>query len=265
MVRSNSSIERTFQKPLRARPSRLVESGRRQRLIVYFSLVFVLCFGSDIIHAARFDFDATPGRLSKDVVPTHYQLDFDLDPSRATFSGHVDIDLTVRKPVAEIVLQATELVARRVVLRGESGSTRELIVAPDKANHLWRLSWLPRDTLPPGKWRLSIDYDGKVEQRGQGLYRVDYRSAGESEAQQRMLATQLEPTHARAVFPSFDEPAFRATFGIAITAPSGFTSVSNMPVASQVLLDNGASNRIRAYAFDANLPLWRWQSSICNR
>ena len=133
-------------------------SGRRFRLrtlhalgdlwlIIYFCLILVLCLSSDSIHAARFDFDVTPGRLSKDVVPTHYQLDFDLDPSRDTFSGHVDIHLTLRKAVAEIVLQANELVARRAVLLGESGSTRELIVTPDKTNHLWRLSWLTQDLL----------------------------------------------------------------------------------------------------------------------
>lgn len=207
-------------------------------VLARFSVTLILCVYSGAMLAARFDFDATPGRLSKDVVPTHYRLDFDLDPGRDTFSGHVVIDLTVRRAAAEIVLQATELAARRALLVSKSGEKRELTVTPDEAHSLWRLGW-KGESLAPGKWQLHIDYEGKVERRGQGLYRVDYRAGSRSDSPQQMLATQLEPTNARAVFPSFDEPAFRATFDIAITAPSGFESVSNMPVASQVPLLDG--------------------------
>lgn len=38
--------------------------------------------------------------------------------------------------------------------------------------------------------------------------------------------------HARRVIPSWDEPAFKASFDVSLTVPSGQTAVSNMPVAA---------------------------------
>ncbi len=214
----------------------------------------LLCAFGSTAQAARFDFDATPGRLSKDVIPAHYKLEFDLDPAQNTFGGRAEIDLTVRQPVSALVLQANELTAVSATLVSESGATRNITVTPDKENHLWRLSWNSRDLLVPGKWRLRIEYQGKVERRGQGLFRVEYRTGTQSETSSRMLATQFEPTHARAVFPSFDEPAFRATFDIAITAPASFEAVSNMPITAQMLLPDG--RRRTEFARTPSMPTY---------
>jgi aminopeptidase N len=202
---------------------------------------------------ARFDFDSTPGRLPKDVIPTHYTLRFDLDPARDTFTGRAEIDVTVRRPTSTIVLQATELDAVSVTLTSESGTSRDVLVTPDKEASQWRIGWKSGEALPPGRWRLSLDYRGKVETRGQGLFRVEYRTPGR-DSPRRMLATQLEPTHARAVFPSFDEPAFRATFDIVITAPAEFEAVSNMPVARQSVLVDG--RRETSFARSPSMPTY---------
>ncbi len=107
--------------------------------------------------------------------------------------------------------------------------------------------------MTPGRWRLGIDYRGKVETRGQGLFHVEYRTAGR-DTPRHMLATQLEPTHARAVFPSFDEPAFRATFDIVITAPADYESVSNMPAVTQSVLADG--RRETAFARSPSMPTY---------
>jgi aminopeptidase N len=203
--------------------------------------------------AARFDFDSTPGRLPKDVIPTHYTLRFDLDPAREVFDGKADIDLTVRRPTSSIVLQATELDAVKVTLTSDSGASRDAVIAPDKGTGLWRINWKSGEPLEPGRWRLGIYYRGKVGKRAQGLYRVEYRTAGR-EAPRVMLATQFEPTHARAVFPSFDEPAFRATFDIVITAPARFEAVSNMPVTRQTGLPDG--RRETVFARTPSMPTY---------
>ena len=191
-----------------------------------------------IAAAARFDFDATPGRLPKDVVPIHYTLNFELDPTREIFDGKAEIEITVRRATSIIVLQATELDAISATLTPDSGAPREAEIAADKETNVWRISAKSGEPLTPGRWRLNMNYRGKVDKRAQGLYRVEYRTAGR-EAPRAMLATQLEPTHARAVFPAFDEPAFRATFDIVITAPAQYESVSNMPVVRQTVLSDG--------------------------
>ncbi|MCM3881387.1 MAG: ERAP1-like C-terminal domain-containing protein, partial [Vicinamibacterales bacterium] len=129
----------------------------------------------------------------------------------------------------------------------------DVVVAPDNKASQWRISWKSAEPLTPGRWRLGIDYRGKVETRGQGLYLVEYRTAGR-DTPRRMLATQLEPTHARAVFPSFDEPAFRATFDIVIAAPANFESVSNMPAVSQAVLADG--RRETVFARSPSMPTY---------
>ena len=80
---------------------------------------------------ARFDFEATPGLLSKDVVPSHYALTLDLDPQRDGFSGQAIITVQVRKPVPAVVLHAHELQALSSELVDAAGATRALAIVPD--------------------------------------------------------------------------------------------------------------------------------------
>jgi aminopeptidase N len=188
------------------------------------ALVSVLMAGTTA--AARFSFDTTPGRLPKDVVPSHYALEFDLDPQRDAFSASAEIVLKIARPVEAIVLNARSLSANTVTLVDAAGAARPLSVASDENTQQWRLRTEPAAMLAAGEYRLRIGYEGKVERRGQALFRVDHTAHGQPA---RMLATQLEPIHARALFPSFDEPAFRATFDIAVNTASRYSVVSNMP------------------------------------
>jgi puromycin-sensitive aminopeptidase len=64
-----------------------------------------------------------------------------------------------------------------------------------------------------------ISYVGSLDQQSLGWYWIN----------DRCCSTQFEATHARAAFPCFDEPSFKATFKISITVPSDLTALSNMP------------------------------------
>ena len=174
---------------------------------------------------ARFDFRATPGHLSKDVRPSHYRLQLDLDPQLDTFKGTASITLRVLRSTPEIELHAHELEADSVRLV-RSGQARAMRVSPIAASQTWRLVPADAGTIQPGQYRLEIAYRGVVHRSGEGLYRAEYGSAGQPRP---MLATQLESIFARTLFPGFDEPAFRAVFEIAVRAPALYEVLSNMP------------------------------------
>ncbi|MEF9995886.1 MAG: M1 family metallopeptidase, partial [Burkholderiaceae bacterium] len=179
--------------------------------------------------AARFDFDSAGGRLPKEVRPFHYRIALDLDPARSSFTGRSDIDLEVRQPVDAIVLNAHRLKPIAAQLIDAKGASRPLTVVDIPERRQWRLATQPATPLAAGRWRLVIDYEGSVQRSGQGLYRVDYQAQGQAA---QMLATQLEPGHARELFPGFDEPAFRASFEITARAPARDDNGTKKPAAA---------------------------------
>ncbi len=210
---------------------------------IFLALVILLCGAAQAAAAPpRFHFDTTPGRLLKSVLPERYALTLTLDPQAERFGGQAVLTLRVRQPVAFIVLHAKDLQARRAQL-GE----RRLVVTPDEATQTWTLT--PEDGAPiaAGAHRLEIDYDGKVRENGSGLFVAPHRALGQPA---RMLATQLEAVYARAVFPAFDEPAFRSIFELTVRAPAGYEVMSNMnPTSTQ---DEGA---MRVHRFAPTPPM----------
>src|SRR5262249_10664732 len=84
---------------------------------------------------------------------------------------------------------------------------------------------------PAGQHTLSFSYSGKIETQPRGLFAQHYTVAGGSKG--LLLSTQMEAADARRMFPCWDEPVFKATFQLTVTAPSKWASISNMPVAKR--------------------------------
>lgn len=211
-------------------------SGRLLSIILRRSLALILASIALPAAAARFDFDTTPGRLQKDVVPSFYGLAFEVDPDADGFGGRARIDVQVRRPVTSITVNALDLQPVAARLQGPDGGERALAVTDDAARGQWRLGWAGEAPLAAGRYTLLIEYRGKVERTGQGLFRVDYTAEGRPA---RMLATQLQPTQARRLFPGFDEPSFRAAFEIEAVIDARLQAVSNMPVVAETPLAGG--------------------------
>jgi aminopeptidase N len=186
----------------------------------------------------RFSFAATPGKLPKDVVPTHYVLRIAPAPGNESFEGRAEIDIEVARPVGSIVLNASGLDFDSASLDSASGA-RRLKASFDPA--LETVSLAPEaGPIAPGAYRLAIDYTGRIGRNPQGFYRIDYRlEEGDRLVDKIMLATQMEPVHARKLFPGWDEPAFRATFEMRAVVESGLTVVANMPLARETALAAG--------------------------
>ncbi|HEX2650888.1 MAG TPA: M1 family metallopeptidase [Burkholderiales bacterium] len=181
---------------------------------------------------ARFSFAATPGKLPKDVVPSHYRLRIVPEAGNERFAGHAEIEIEVKKPVDSIVLNASGLLFEAGILASGAAS-RALKAKPDFVSETVTLA-PEKGMIAAGVYRLAIDYTGSISRYPQGFYRIDYKlNEGGRLVDKVMLATQMEPVHARKLFPGWDEPAFRATFEVSAIVGAGQTVVSNMPVASE--------------------------------
>jgi aminopeptidase N len=212
-------------------------------------VAIAIAFASLFIAAApaaaqpRFDFKATPGRLAKDVVPSLYRLHFVLDPAQPEFQGRASIELRLARPRGELLLHAHGLVAGSAEIEDARGRKVALEVQPQAETQTWRLR--ADRPLPAGRYRLSLSWTGRVNASGEGLFRAGPRAAP-------ILATQFQAVHARAVFPAFDEPAFRARFEITASAPRGLQVLSNMPRVER--RDDGAARELHRFALTPPMP-----------
>ncbi len=199
--------------------------------ILFFSGLFFIIVRPDMKAEKPFNFEQTPGKLPKEVVPVEYSVRIVPSIDKFTFHGTETVKLSVRRPVHQLVLNALEL-----EIAGASVDGKALPDSPikiDKKNELLTLA-LPSE-LTTGEHTLALSFTGKINQQGQGLFYVPYHEHG-SGTKKIMLATQFEATDARRFFPCWDEPAFRARFQLTTVVPENWLAVSNMPIESETKL-----------------------------
>ena len=174
-----------------------------------------------------FSFDSMPGRLPKDVVPERYEIAVTPHIKAMSMTGHESVTLKVRSATDRLVFNSLNETLTRVRFDGQPVKS----VASDDEHQLTTVRLARPASV--GSHRLSFDYSGKIEARPQGLFLQPYAYPGGSSGQ--MLATQMESTDARRMFPCWDEPAFRAVFELTVTVPSGWAALSNMPVSQRTV------------------------------
>jgi aminopeptidase N len=179
------------------------------------ALAWLLCSG-----VARAEDLAPPlGRLSEAVTPTAYRLDLSVDPSRERFSGHTEIDATLKRPTATLFMHGNGLAVTRARVTAGNESYDAHYTQVDSSG-VARLD-LGR-TLPAGNIRLQFDYTAAFRTSAEGLFRAKV-------GQDWYAWTQFESIDARRVFPGFDEPGFKAPFTLTVTAPSTAKVFANTP------------------------------------
>ncbi len=166
-----------------------------------------------------------PYRLPLSAHPTRYDVRLRPDLASATFTGSVRIDVDVDEPLDHLVLNAIELSIEHVEIDGHAAHY-EL----DEATE--RLVVLPAAPITPGSLELSIDFEGTINDKLRGFYRSTYTD--EAGDEQVIATTQMQSTDCRRAFPCWDEPEFKAVFGITLDVESGLTAVSNGAEAERV-------------------------------
>lgn len=169
-----------------------------------------------------------PTQLPTDIRPLRYTINATPDAANLRFKGRADIDIEVLKPTYFITLNAADLEFIDVSLSGGDAaapiSPHRFVVDNDRQTAIIRF----RNTIQPGRYRLTIDYSGKIYTQAAGLFALDYETAG---GRKRALFTQFEAPDARRFFPGWDEPQFRTPYNLSVTIPAGQDAIGNMPQA----------------------------------
>jgi len=159
-------------------------------------------------------------RLPQTVLPTHYTLTLTPDLQTATFSGVESIDVTLTEPTGHITLNSIEIAFQTVTITA-AGKNQTATIALDNARE--QATFTFPNQLPAGKATLSIHYTGILNSELRGFYLS-------KTARRNYAVTQFESTDARRAFPSFDEPAFKATYDVSLVVDSADTAISNGPI-----------------------------------
>jgi aminopeptidase N len=184
-------------------------------------------------------------RLPTGVRPEHYALTLTPDLQTATFRGEETIDVMLDAPSKSITLNAAEIrfdEVKAYVLPvaaytyGKLGSQPVPLSAMQSDKHP-QIAKITLDAakeqatfrfpeeLPAGKVTLEIRYTGALNDKLRGFYLSKTKT-------RNYAVTQFEPTDARRAYPSFDEPALKATYDITLIVDSGDTAISNANIVS---------------------------------
>jgi puromycin-sensitive aminopeptidase len=156
-------------------------------------------------------------RLSKDVMPTRYDLRIEVDLDHWQFKATERIDIVVHRPTREVVLHAVDLRIHSAQCV-TAGVTRDAAIGTNAEAETVTLRF--PDAVPAGPAALQIGFSGDILERLRGFYRSVKDGA-------RYAATQFEAADARRAFPCFDEPEFKARFALSLVVPHGVAAIAN--------------------------------------
>lgn len=218
-------------------------------------------------------------RLPPWLVPLHYDLELwpwlqpdKLSPPNLTFTGRVNITVRCTVASSRLLLHSFLLNYKQVEVWGPlAQDTRNATVGRVQVEKVWfapDMQFVVLDlgqSLEPGsRYELSFHFSGQVLQVGlEGLFLNLYHDEDELRA---LVATQMEPTFARHVFPCFDEPALKATFNITVIHHPGYAALSNMPQLGQSeRIDvNGSRWTVTTFHTTPRMPTYLVALVVCD-
>jgi puromycin-sensitive aminopeptidase len=171
-----------------------------------------------------------PFRLPPDVRPVAYDIHLKADPAKPHFTGTLRLDVQLSAARSTIILHARDLDILTAACT-QGGETLMGTAAVDKDTETVQVSF--KRPLASGAATLDITWQAPVSAGMSGLYLS-------KDGAEECLVTQCEATDARAIFPCFDEPAFKASLRWSVTAPRDCVVLANGPLESRGDLADGS-------------------------
>ena len=175
-------------------------------------------------------------RLPRHARPRHYELELRPDLEAARFEGREVVTVDVTTPTPVLVLNAADLEVTGARLEAPSGAALqpEIRLVPDEQQLVLEFG---SDLDPAEGYRLTLDFTGTLNDQLRGFYRSTFRDGG---GRERVIATtQFEASDARRAFPCWDEPDFKATFGVTLVVEEGLTGLSNSSLVASRRREDG--------------------------
>lgn len=187
-----------------------------------------------------------PYRLPNTVRPSRYDLLLEPDLNSAAFAGSASIRLTIDEPTDTIVLNAIELdIDAASLLSDNSNALTQKIevrsIELDEETERATVTFV--EPVPAGQATLDLAFRGTLNDKLRGFYRSTYTD--DAGVEHTLATTQFESTNARRAFPCFDEPEFKAVFGVTLVVADELMAVS----CGHVLSETDAGNRRRRVTF----------------
>ena len=189
--------------------------------------------------------DIPLGKLPDTARPLAYRVDLTVNPDNERFSGHTEIDVTLKTASSSLYMHGRDLnVTKAVAVQGG----KEVAVTWRQLEPLGVAKATFAAPLKAGKVTLKFDYDAPFGDGPAGLYRIKV-------ADQWYAWSQLQSIDARAVFPSFDEPGFKTPFTVSLTTKADAVAASNAPETGSIRVSSVKDGDMVRHTFMPTVPL----------
>ncbi|XP_014664771.1 PREDICTED: aminopeptidase N-like [Priapulus caudatus] len=201
-------------------------------------------------------------RTPDTVTPLHYAIELkpyldpaDMDPEDFYFTGNVNITVRCDKETNRIYLHTRRLEVSAIQVYSANDDTAaavpEFVTSSYDAEREFLMVDLRSKLNVGATYYLYMEFTGKLVKDPNamnGIYLSSYTSANGTEMWH--MASQLESTSARRVFPCFDEPSFSPTYEAVIWRKKHHIALYNTP-----LLSSSASGEWMIDRFGVTLPM----------
>ncbi|XP_076825542.1 endoplasmic reticulum aminopeptidase 1-like isoform X2 [Clavelina lepadiformis] len=262
---NNMSLRRRLREGMRSRPSLSTLSKRAKEERKYkYSLVSVLVIGICLImmvniglgyrkcestneemyhppeiHKLKQCIDSATGlpfpwqnyRLPTNLLPEDYHIFLHPNLTLQKYTAQVAINFSADKTTDYVILHSRGHTFKRVQLGFQNSKEKHLVKQTLHCSNNEMVAFKFGQVLNQGQnYQIVLDFYGNLTFSLGGFYLSKYKRNNGKEVV--IGTTQFESLDARAAFPCFDEPAFKANFSLSMVREPSFKTLFNMPIES---------------------------------